>query len=90
MDKNLLIDKDIKEGMVDACELLNINMQYATSGKETEGGVIAKKLGIKTGVVSVPVRYINTPSEMASISDTEDSIMLISKFLAGELQLAKF
>ena len=82
MDKNLVIDNDIKEGMVNTCELLNLHMQYSTSGKETEGGVIAKKLGIKTGVVSVPIRYLNTPSEMASISDTEDSIRLISKFLA--------
>ena len=33
--------------------------------------------GIKTGGISVPTRYVHSPSEMASVSDIENSVKLL-------------
>lgn len=48
----------------------------------TDAGVIHLTAGgIPTGGVSIPCRYVHTPSEMVSISDMNNAIELIKKFL---------
>ncbi len=36
--------------------------------------------GILSGAVSIPTRYIHSPSELCAISDVEDAVKLISRF----------
>ena len=37
--------------------------------------------GIKTGLISIPCRYMHTPGEMVSWSDAENAILLLTEFL---------
>jgi putative aminopeptidase FrvX len=37
--------------------------------------------GIKAGVLSVPIRYINTPSEMLNLKDLEDITSVLSNII---------
>lgn len=37
--------------------------------------------GIKTGLLSIPCRYMHTPSEVVSLADTDNAITLLTEFL---------
>ncbi len=52
----------------------------------TDAGVIqVSRAGVKTGGVSIPCRYIHTPTEMVSLADVQACIDLVSAFLQREL-----
>lgn len=37
--------------------------------------------GVKTGLISIPCRYMHTPNEIVSLEDTDNAINLLTKFL---------
>ncbi len=47
-----------------------------TDGGTDAGAIHLTRAGIKTGGISVPTRYVHSPSEMASVSDIENSVKL--------------
>jgi endoglucanase len=44
--------------------------------------------GVATGLISVPLRYMHTPSEMVDLEDVEQSIRLLEGF-AKDLQVGE-
>ena len=40
--------------------------------------------GVPTGLISIPVRYVHTPNELASLDDVETAVRLLAAF-AGRL-----
>ena len=55
-------------------------------GGGTDAGAIhTTRLGVLTGGVSVPCRYIHTPVESADLGDTEACIRLLGAFVRSEL-----
>jgi endoglucanase len=61
----------------------NINFQIEAhpnaSGTEAKAIQLVKK-GVKTGIVSFPVRYMHSPSEMISAKDVKSIINLLTIF----------
>jgi endoglucanase len=54
--------------------------------------VHATRGGVATGIVSVPLRYMHSSVELASVDDIENSAKLIAGFaqkLTAELSLAR-
>lgn len=51
-----------------------------TDGGTDAGAVHLSRGGVKTGGVSVPTRYIHSPSEMASVDDINACIELVKLF----------
>ena len=86
MDRSIISHPDIRTALIETAKNNNIDYQLEvlTDGG-TDGGVIhTTKDGVKTGGISIPTRYIHSPSEMVSMKDIFDSINLLVKFLENE------
>ena len=58
---------------------------FMRAGGTDAGAVQAARLGVLTGGVSVPCRYIHTPVEMASLEDAQRCVQLLSAFVTSAL-----
>lgn len=77
-DKNLIVHHEVKEILENAFKKANIEPQYVFSEKGTDGGRIHRETnGIKTGVISIPVRYKNSIAEMVNFKDIEKGIEVL-------------
>jgi endoglucanase len=68
-----------------------IQLQATGSTSPTDARLLpVTRGGVATGVVSVPLRYMHTPSEVMSLSDVESTIKLVAAYcrkLTPELEL---
>ena len=83
MDKGLVIHHEIKE-LVEKIALKDkIKLQYSISKDISSDGALVhkEKGGIKTGVLSFPVRYFNSPAEMINLEDVAEISKLINKLI---------
>ena len=56
----------------------------------TDGRVIQlSRSGVHVGGVSIPARYLHTPSEMIDFHDYEQAIQLVMELLSNPIQLKK-
>ncbi|AEB77163.1 peptidase M42 [Clostridium botulinum] len=78
-DRSLVIHHKVKETIEEISKKLNLKLQYSISDGQNEGGFIHKEVGgIKTGMIAIPCRYINTSGEMISLKDVENTISLLN------------
>ncbi|SHK21702.1 endoglucanase [Hathewaya proteolytica DSM 3090] len=81
-DKNLIISKELEEGIEKAAKDSKVSIQRSLGTSVTAGGPIHKELGgISTGVIALPVRYKGTPMEMVSLKDMEALKKLIESII---------
>lgn len=84
MNRTLIIHHEIKAMLENAAMKADVELQYVVSTEDTDGGNIHKEIGgIKTGVFSVPCRYLHSISQMVCLSDVEDSIKVLTNLIAG-------
>ncbi len=79
MDRGIVTHAEVREIIKNAAEEENIPYQYEilTAGS-TDAAVLQYSCGgIKTGAISLPVRYIHTPNELANLSDLENTVALV-------------
>lgn len=60
-----------------------VQIKETVTGGNDAGAIQRTGVGVKTAVISVPVRYIHSPSGIASIKDVESAIKLTKKTLEG-------
>ncbi|EDS76273.1 endoglucanase, aminopeptidase M42 family [Clostridium botulinum C str. Eklund] len=81
-DRSLVIHHKIKELIESSAEKLGMKLQYSIGMGQNEGGLIHKEVGgIKTGMIALPCRYMNTSGEMMSLKDIEESINLLGEII---------
>lgn len=82
MDYSVICDKDVKETLISLAERENIKYQLEvmTEGGTDAGVIHFSRGGVKTGGISIPTRYIHSPSEMINKDDLEAVIKLITAF----------
>lgn len=85
MDRSIMCDADVRVKMIETAKKNKIpyQLEIMTDGGTDAGAIHLTRAGVKTGGISVPTRYIHSPSEMASVSDIESCVKLVCK-LAGE------
>ncbi len=79
MDRSVLCDSYVRGFMIDIAKENNIpyQLEIMTDGGTDAGAMHLSRSGVKTGGISVPTRYIHSPSEMASIGDIKNCITLL-------------
>ena len=78
------MNKGINQSLIDIAETKSIPYQVEAIAKPT--GTDARMIqvagqGIKTGLVSIPCRYMHTPCEMVSLKDADHAITLLAHYL---------
>lgn len=83
IDKSSYSSKEIFSALINTAESCAIPYQIkrTMTGGNDAGMIQLAHEGVKTGVVSVPVRYIHSPASMMDIKDYENTIKLIKEFL---------
>lgn len=82
MDASLIIDAGVKTLLDESAEKASVKVQYGITRENTDGGKIHKEVGgIRTGVLSIPLRYKYSSSEVMDVKDIEDTIKVISGIL---------
>ncbi len=81
-DMASISDRRIVDKLVEIAEKYNIlhQMEVLIFGGTDAAGYQATKSGIPSATISIPTRYIHTPSELVSISDVEATIQLTLKY----------
>lgn len=72
--------------LADAAERLGLAVQYEVTPRVM--GTDADKInqtgqGVPVTTVSIPLRYMHTPAEVASLDDVEGTVELLAEFLCG-------
>ncbi|MBR4720406.1 MAG: M42 family metallopeptidase [Clostridia bacterium] len=82
MDYSVICDKEVKDTLILLAEKKNIKYQLEvmTEGGTDAGVIHFSRGGVKTGGVSIPTRYIHSPSEMINKDDLTAVIDLITAF----------
>lgn len=82
MDYSVICDSDVREMLSDMARKGNIpyQLEVMTEGGTDAGVIHFSRGGVKTGGISIPARYIHSPSEMVSKDDLEAVIKLITIF----------
>ncbi|MBQ4544215.1 MAG: M20/M25/M40 family metallo-hydrolase [Oscillospiraceae bacterium] len=83
MDKAVIAHPTIVSAMIECAEKNKIPYQrdIVTVGGTDGGSIHLTQKGIPTGGISVPVRYMHSPCEIADMSDVENSAKLLSEIL---------
>ena len=82
MDYSVICDSGVKSALIALAEANGIKhqLEVMTEGGTDAGVIHFSRGGVKTGGISIPTRYIHSPSEMIEKSDLDAVIRLITLF----------
>ncbi|MFO7819131.1 MAG: M42 family metallopeptidase [Halanaerobacter sp.] len=85
-DRSVLADPQVKNLLIDLAEEneLPYQLEVLKYGGTDAGSMQLTKDGVLAGAVSIPCRYVHSPSEMVDIDDVENSVKLVSALLNSE------
>ena len=86
-DSSLIAHPRVKELLVNIAEEKQIpyQMEVLEFGGTDAGAIHLTKAGIPSGTISIPTRYIHSPSEMVDIRDVEACINLVAALADRDL-----
>ena len=86
VDRTSYSDKELRNALYKAAIGNNIKIQYkqTTLGGNDAGAIQLSEAGVKTAVISVPCRYIHSPSSVASLEDISACREVLHNFLISE------
>lgn len=86
MDRSILCDADVRIKMTETAKKRGIpyQLEIMNVGGTDAGAIHLTRAGVKTGGISLPVRYVHTPSEMADISDIKACVDLTAAIASEE------
>lgn len=86
-DKSVLANKKLKDLMVKTAEDNQIpyQLEVLTQGGTDAGSIQLTREGVIAGAISIPTRYVHSPSELVDINDLQAGQKLISNLLAEQI-----
>jgi len=91
-DGGMLSDPRVVRWMVAAAEAAGLPYQLEVlEGGTTDARAIQMaRAGVLSGCVSIPTRYIHSPSEMVDYNDVQNAVKLLIALLSGPISLELF
>jgi endoglucanase len=88
-DSGMLSDPRVVDWMVRTAEEANIPYQREVleAGSTDARAIQLTRAGVPAGCLSVPTRYVHTPSEMVDRGDVQNSVKLLTALLSGPIDL---
>lgn len=82
MDSSVMCAPEVRSLLVELAKKNDIpyQIEVLTAGGTDAGAIHLTGSGIKTGGISIPTRYIHSPSEMADVNDIKACIDLAAEF----------
>jgi len=89
-DGGMLSDPQLIEAMVQCAQQLKIpyQLEILLGGTTDAKAMQITKAGMPAGCVSIPTRYVHSPSEMVDFNDVENAVKLLSKLISEPINLA--
>lgn len=83
MDRATIYSKELYDLAFDTANKIKVKCQTKTmiAGGNDAGAIHTSRGGVKTIAVSLPCRYIHSPSSVADVRDIEDSYRLIEELI---------
>lgn len=82
MDSSIITHKEVNDILKDAANAANVDVQYEvlTFGGTDAGAIHTSGVGVMTGAISIPTRYIHTPRECVNTDDLNGAIAIVTEF----------
>ncbi|KPJ53787.1 hypothetical protein AMJ39_03070 [candidate division TA06 bacterium DG_24] len=86
-DAGIVSHPKVRQLLIDGARRRGIPYQLEISDGRTAGGqaMQATRSGVPTGVISVPCRYVHTPSEMVDLGDIEGGVRLLLYAMTADM-----
>ena len=87
MDRSVICPPQLVETLerLAAEREIPVQRDIMRGGGTDAGAIHTTRMGVLTGGVSVPCRYIHTPTEMSDLGDAEACVKLLAAFAQEEL-----
>jgi len=87
-DRGMLAHPAVRELMTKAAERLGIpyQLEVLEAGTTDATTIQVSRAGVPAGVLSVPCRYVHTPSQMVDYGDVESSVKLLVEILSRPIE----
>lgn len=88
-DSGMLADPRIVRWMVDTAERLEMpyQLEILDGGSTDARAIQISRAGVPSGCISIPCRYVHSPSEMVDYNDVTASVRLLVELLSGPIDL---
>jgi endoglucanase len=88
-DGRMLSDPRVIQWMVRTAEEAGLpyQLEVLEAGTTDATAMQLSRAGVMAGAVSIPTRYIHSPSEMVDIRDVENAVRLIDALLSKPVEL---
>jgi len=88
-DARTLADPQVSQWIKNGAKQAKIPYQTSilTFGATDVYTIQTSRAGVPSGGISIPCRYVHTPSEMADVNDVENSIKLLTILLSNSIKL---
>lgn len=85
MDRSLFCHPRVRRFIVEIADKNKIPYQFEVlqRGGTDAGAIHLSREGVPTGAISIPCRYVHTPSEMIDSSDLENAVILLCELLTS-------
>lgn len=83
-DSGMLADRRVVDWMVGGAERLNLpyQMEVLERGSTDARAMQISRAGILAGCLSIPCRYVHSPSEMVDLNDVENAVRLLVELVS--------
>ena len=91
-DSGIISHQGVRQLLVQTAKESNIpyQLEVLISGGTDAGPMQRSRGGVPSGVISIPSRYVHSPSEMVDINDVEGCVKLLTAVLEKDLRAEGF